>query len=169
MPKGLKQKTLDGFLGLDERTGLATLPEQLRPVESQARFGLVRTMACDAVLNETRSNPLLKELCRVLLLRPGKLVRKSKRVRKGQGAGPEDAKLGCYSLGGWELGTFGGQSHEHGRSIRKGEVGFPWETLKHTTSLGGIAKAFHLFLACWGALDPLEPPDPAWSILPGVY
>ena len=153
MPKGLKQKTLDGFLGLDERTGLATLPEQLRLVESQARFGLVRTMACDAVLNETWSNPLLKELRRVLLLRPGKLVRKSKRVRKGQGAGPEDAKLGCYSLGGyqlggWELGTFGGQSHEHGRSIRNGEVGFPWENLKHTTSLGGIAKAFHLFLAC---------------------
>ena len=120
MPKGLKQKTLDGFLGLDERTGLATLPEQLRPVESQARFGLVRTMACDAVLNETWSNPLLKELRRVLLLRPGKLVRKSKRVRKGQGAGPKDAKLGGYSLGGWELGTFGGQSQEHGRSIRKG-------------------------------------------------
>lgn len=146
MPKGLEQKTLDGFLGLDERSGLATELKELRPVESQARFGLVRTMACDAVLNETWSNPLLKELRRVLLLRPGKLV------RKGQGAGPEDAKLGGCSLGGcslcgWEFGEFRGQSQEHGRSIRKGEVGFPWETLKHTTSLGGIAKAFHLFLA----------------------
>jgi len=41
--------------------------------------------------------------------------------------------------------------------------------LKHTTSQGGIAKAFHLFLACWGALEPLDPPGPAWSTRLGVY
>ena len=120
VPKGLEQKTLDGFLGLDERPGLATLSEQLRAVEPQPRFGLVRTVACDAVLEENRSDPLLEEFRRVLLLRPSKRVRKGKQVPNGQSAGPQDTKLGGYSLGGYQLGEFGAQWQEHGRSIRKG-------------------------------------------------
>ena len=115
MPKGLEQKTLDGFLGLDERPGLATLSEQFRAVEPQPRFGLIWTVACDAVLEENRSDPLLEEFRRVLLLRPGKRVRKGKQVRKGQSDGRQDTKLGSYSLG-----EFGAQWQEHGRSIRKG-------------------------------------------------
>ena len=72
---GLEQQAIFELFLIDDRTGVSTRLKSVGQIESEGRFGFIRAVASDAVLDQDRSDMFFEELGRCIgFLGNGRLV-----------------------------------------------------------------------------------------------